>query len=65
MKRCIHCNKLVWFWQSHTLTGPPAHAGCDYVNFSAAVDFWTAKGYMTPSDALGQKVLRKNEGYTL
>jgi len=61
--RCIHCNKIVWYWQKQYLGLTKAHSGCDLKAFISNITKATSLGYMTEKQATDNLINRQEKAY--
>lgn len=58
IKKCLHCKKIIWFWQSRFLGSAPAHKKCDMLKFEESLMELVKKGLFHKSEAEYQLMMR-------
>ena len=61
--KCIHCNKIVWFWQKQYLGLDVAHSKCDLKVFIGSIMELTSSGCMTSKQATDNLINRQEKAY--
>lgn len=59
MEKCVHCKKVIWYWQSRWLGLTPAHSRCDAIEFSAATQKLYQEGFFTMEQMQENNAKRK------